>query len=275
MNKMAGMIVGNFVNADLDISGACSFIDFYTKSGRLYGLKRFDRPVDSVQCLENIQTPIVKIRKQLRVHSAFITNIDTHMKEIALAEDTVEEIIHIDTMDKRLKETNEQIFLKQGSFGDFINKWGSVIEAILFWKTLFLPFFAVITPFLVLILPYILLRNMFNMPISIHDYISVIKNIMLSNVPSFSLGQNNGTFGQVARYIYILMSAGVFVSNIWNQIKSAIHLRTVAADIRERGNKIIRYINACKHMAHILKCSEGTAIVESLGFTEEITVWGA
>jgi hypothetical protein len=28
---------------------------------------------------------------------------------------------------------------------------------------------------------------------------------MLSNVPSFSLGQNNGTFGQVARYIYILI----------------------------------------------------------------------
>ena len=269
------MIVGKFVNADLDISGACSSIDFYTKSGRMYALKRFEQPVDTVQCLENIQHPIIKIRKEMRVNKEFIDTINIHFKEIALTEEAVNEIINTDTMDKRLKETNEQVYFKPGSTGDFINKWGSVIELILFWKTIFLPGFAVLTPFLVIILPYILLRNMFNMNISIQEYSGLIKNIMLSNVPSFSMAKQDSTFGQMAKYVYILMSAGVFVSNIWNQIQAAIHLRAVAADIRERGNKIICYVNACRNLAILLKCPEGVAVADSIGFTSETTDLGA
>ncbi len=74
------MIVGKFVNADLDISGACSSIDFYTKSGRMYALKRFEQPVDTVQCLENIQHPIIKIRKEMRTNKEFIETINIHFK---------------------------------------------------------------------------------------------------------------------------------------------------------------------------------------------------
>lgn len=269
------MIVGKFVNADLDISGTCSLIDFSTKSGREYALKRFEQPVDTVQCLENIQNPIIKIRKEMRANNTFIEKIDSYFKEISFAEDAVNEIINIDSMDKRLKETNEQVYFKPGTFGDFINKWGSVVEAILFWKTIFLPGFAILTPFLVIILPFILLRNIFNTDISVMEYTSMIKNIMLANVPSFSMGQNNNTIGQMAKYVYILMSAGVFVSNIVNQVQAAIHLRTVAADIRERGNKIRRYVNGVRDLATLLKCNEGIAAADSVGFTNETTDLGA
>lgn len=268
------MIVGKFVHADLDISGTCQLIDFSTMSGRLYALKRFEQPVDSVSCLENIQNPIIKIRKEIRKEKNYVTNINTCLKEISNCEDAVDEIINIDSMDKRLKETNEQVYFKPGSFGDFINKWGSIIELILFWKTIFLPGFAILTPFLVIVLPFILLRNMFSINISISEYIQTIKTIMLANVPSFSMGQNN-TFGQMAKYVYILMSAGVFVSNIANQVQSALHLRSVAAAIRERGNKIRKYVDKSRELAVLLKCNEGIAAADSVGFSEETTDMGA
>ena len=271
---MAGMIVGKFVLEDLDISGACSFIDFSTKSGRNFALKRFERPVDTVESLENIQKPIVKIRKEMRLDKNYIENIDSCFKTIETAEDAVNEIINLETIDDRLKESNEQIYFKQGTAGDFINQYGSFIELVLFWKTIFLPGFATITPLLVIVIPFILLRNMFNINIPINEYCNLLKTILLSNVPTFSLGQDNG-FGQVTKYIYVLFSAGVFVSNIWNQIQAAIHLRKVATDIRKRGNQIIQYVNASKKLAILLKSDEGIAIVDSIGFTNETTDLGA
>jgi len=268
------MIVGKFVHDDLDISGTCSLINFSTKSGRIYAMKRFEQPVDTIKCLENIQQPIVKIRKEIRKNDIFLKNINECFESIGRTEDAVDEIININSIDKRLKDTNEQIYLKPGNTGDFINTWGTVIEAILFWKTLFLPGFAILTPFLVIIIPFILLRNMFNIYIPINEYCGLIHKIILTNAPTFSFGNNN-SFGQLAKYIYILFSAGVFISNIWNQIQSAIHLRTVASDIRERGRKIIEYVKTSKKLAVLLQSDEGIAVADAIGFTNDTTDLGA
>ena len=80
---------------------------------------------------------------------------------------------------------------------------------------------------------------------------------------------------QLVKYGYLIMSGGVFISNIWNQIQAAIHLRTVAEDIRSRGAKMIKYVSACSKLATLLDDKEGIAYATSVGFNEDTVALGA
>jgi len=272
---MAGMIVGQFVHADLDLSGAATFLNLYTKAGNKYAVNRFNQPADSVSAIRKIQEPVIKIRRRLRHDSKLEGAIGGIFTKIAEGESSVDEIINFQNVDPRILEITDQVFWKPGAMGCFLNGWGKVIELILFWKTILMPGFALLMPFLVLVLPYILLRTMFNMPITIPDYIRIIQRLALSNTP---LGQGHGdnsTIGMLAKYAYLMMSVGVFISNIWNQIQSAIHLRAVAADIRENGGKIIQYVDKCKELATLLGDDVGLSSAQAVDFGEDVINMGA
>jgi hypothetical protein len=269
---MAGMIVGEFVHADLDLSGAATFLNLYTKSGNEYAINRFKTPVDTPERLLSIQEPIIKIRKQIRRNKNLEVDINSLFKEISGCEKSVDEIINFRTVDPRIAETTDQVFWKPGTFGCFINGWGSVIEFILFWKTIFMPSFAVLMPFLVIILPYILLRTMFGLDIAVADYVRVLQRMALNNTP---LGNNESSFAMLAKYAYILMSGGVFISNIWNQIQSAIHLRSVASDIRENGGHILTYVKSCKELATLLGDNVGIATADAVNLNYDMFQLGA
>jgi hypothetical protein len=269
---MAGMIVGQFVHADLDLSGASTFLNLYTAAGNQYATKRFLQPVDTEEALVKIQEPVIAIRRKLRKDKQLEGAISALFEQIADGEKSVDEIINFHNVDPRILELTDQVFWKAGAMGCFLNGWGFLIEAILFWKTILMPGFAVLMPFLVIVLPFILLRTMFQMPITVSDYVKIIHRLALSNTP---LGADTSTFGSLAKYAYLLMSVGVFISNIWNQIQSAIHLRSVAEDIRSNGGKIIQYVVKCKELATLLGDQVGVATAAAVEFDEDILNLGA
>jgi len=267
------MIVGQFVQDDLDLSGAPTFLNLFTKSGIDYAKQRFTQP--SSIGLENIQLPIINVRKRIRSDITFEKALITSLKEISENEDAITEIINSDTIDKRILETTEQVFWSADSIGARFNSWGYIIEFILIWKTILMPGFAVLTPLIIIVLPFILLKTVFNITIPVDEYVHILKNMVMSNVPNMPWGDDASPITQSIKYGYILMSAGVFISNIWNQIQAAIHLRTVAEDIRERGAKMIRYVKACSTLASLLEDKEGSVYAEAVGFSEETIALGA
>jgi len=269
---MAGMIVGQFVHADLDLSGASAFLNLYTAAGNQYATKRFLQPVDTESALVKIQEPVIAIRRKLRKDKQLEGAIAALFEQIAASEKSVDEIINFHNVDPRILELTDQVFWKAGAMGCFLNGWGFLIEAILFWKTILMPGFAVLMPFLVIVLPFILLRTMFQMPISVTDYVKIIQRLALSNTP---LGSDTSTFGSLAKYAYLIMSVGVFISNIWNQIQSAIHLRSVAEDIRNNGGLLIQYVVKCKELATLLGDQVGVATAAAVEFDDEILNLGA
>jgi hypothetical protein len=222
--------------------------------------------------LVKIQEPVIAIRRKLRKDKQLEGAISALFEQIADGEKSVDEIINFHNVDPRILELTDQVFWKAGAMGCFLNGWGFLIEAILFWKTILMPGFAVLMPFLVIVLPFILLRTMFQMPISVTDYVKIIHRLALSNTP---LGGDTSTFGSLAKYAYVLMSVGVFISNIWNQIQSAIHLRSVAEDIRSNGGKIIQYVVKCKELATLLGDQVGVATAAAVEFDDEILNLGA
>ena len=248
---MAGMIVGQFVHKDLDLSGAATFLNLFTKSGNEYAVNRFKIPINSSERLQSIQAPIIKIRARMRKDLQLESTLCGLLKNISECESSVDEIINFKNVDARILETIEQVFWKSSSFGSLINSWGSIIEIILFWKTIFLPGFAVLMPFLIIILPFFLIRIFFGIEMDITGYVKILQKVALSNTPIGNTN-NDSPLTNAAKYAYICMSIGVFISNIWNQIQAAIHLRAVAADIRKKGGEIIDYVNACYKLASTL-----------------------
>jgi len=271
---MAGMIVGQFVSQDLDLSGATTFLDLYTKAGKEHAKTRFNQP--TTEGLINIQMPIISLRKRLRNEKTLESDLVENLTKIAIAEEAIDEIINSDKQDKRITETVEQVYWKPDAIGYQINVFGILIEIILLWKTIVMPGFAVITPILVIIMPYILLRVLFGIVIDVSEYIRILKNMVLQNTPTINIpGNAESPITFLAKYAYILMSAGVFISNIWNQIQSAIHLRAVAEDLRVRGAKMIEYVNAAGTLASLIKDDEGVMYAKSVGFTEDTIALGA
>jgi hypothetical protein len=271
---MAGMIVGQFVSQDLDLGEAHTFLDLFTNGGKEHAKTRFNQP--TTEGLIHIQMPIISLRKRLRVEKTLEQTLVENLTEIAKSEDAIVEIINSDKQDKRITETVEQVYWKPETIGYQINVFGILIEIILLWKTIVMPGFAVITPLLVVIMPYILLRVLFGIVIDVSEYINILKNMVMQNTPTINIPGNEGspiTF--LAKYAYILMSAGVFISNIWNQIQSAIHLRAVAEDLRERGSKMIDYVRACTKLASLIKDDEGLMYAKSVGFTDDTIALGA
>jgi len=128
---------------------------------------------------------------------------------------------------------------------------------------------------MVLIVPYFLLRNMFGMNIPVNEYLNILQRIMLNNTPNMPFGDAGSPITMFAKYAYVLMSFGVFISNIWTQVQSALHLRSVTADIRKSGNEIMGYIRSCRALAVLLKDQEGIATADSIGFDEETFALGA
>lgn len=271
---MAGMIVGQFVSQDLDLSGAATFLDLFTKGGKEHAKTRFNQP--TTEGLINIQLPIVSLRKRLRSEKTLEQNLVENLTKIAKAEEAIVEIINSDTQDKRISETVEQVYWKPDAMGNQLNVFGFLIEIILLWKTIIMPGFAVVTPLLIVIMPYILLHVLFGITIELGEYIRILQNLIMQNTPTINIpGAQESPITFIAKYAYILMSAGVFISNIWNQIQSAIHLRAVAEDLRERGAKMIEYVNAAGSLATLIKDDEGLMYAKSVGFTEDTIALGA
>lgn len=270
------MIVGQFVHSDLDLSGAVGFLDLHTAAGRDYAAHRFRHPVDTTAGIASLQNPIVELRRRLRKEKGFEGELKETLRDLSNAEIAVSEAVSFNKVDKRISETVEQVFWKPGAMGSQLNTWGWIIEAIIFYKTLFQPAFAVVMPFLILVVPFFLLKYMFMMPISVSQYMSVIQKLLLSNTPAMPFGgESNSMISKLGKYGYLIMSLGVFISNIWNQIQSAIHLRNVASDIRERGQKLLDYVAAAKRLAKLLMDGEGDASADSVGFVNETIAMGA
>ena len=269
------MIVGQFVHTDLDLSGAITFLGLHTEAGRTYAGQRLRRPVDQEAAITGMQLPIIAIRQQFRRDKVLEHNVCKALTDLSNAEVAVNEIIERERIDKRITESIEQVYWKPGTVGSFMNTWGQIIEIILFYKTLFLPGFAVLMPFLIVILPYILITRVFGLPLGIREYTGLLQRLVMNSGPSIPAGLETAPIAKAAKYVYLITSAWVFLSNIWTQIQAAIHLRSVSADIRNRGQKLLDYVAAAGRLAELLKDDEGQANADSVRFNKETNALGA
>jgi hypothetical protein len=227
---------------DLDIQDVASCIPFKTSWGKATFLSTVTAPVTDIKVLKSRQLPLLALRKE--------TTVVNTIKELVgtIQVDPIRDLY--ENTDPRIKESVEQILWSSNSVGSFLNKSPIALNGIITWKTLFLPFIAVMMPLVALVIPYVILR--FTQPdISTEQYLERMRHVLLQQItiPVFLKSRNDADIiGFLLERLFIGITLVTFISSIWNQITPAIHLRHIWFTLESQGQACIDSILAIEGM---------------------------
>lgn len=238
------MHIGKHVLEDLDISNI--HVGTLTPWGAHHFQSGFQTPSSSLSELRRRQIPLFVLRK--RAHQPLRDGLVRSIQEdivphVGLLEDAVDP-----TQDTRIHEAVQQIYWSKTSYGKCLNTQHLLLTAMLVWKTLIIPGLSVAAPLLAVIMPFIILRFLEgNSSVTMWEYAAHVKRTVLQqvNVPAALRPKHEGdVFGYVLETLFLGITCLTFVTSIWNQIQSALHLRSIAADIHRRGEAIQSAVRA-------------------------------
>lgn len=144
-------------------------------------------------------------------------------------------------LDPRIQESIEQIYWSPSSFGARLNDAPYAMAALVFWKTIVLPTLAVLVPLFAIIVPFFLLRYLHGSDMSAATYMTHLRRVVLQQitVPAILRAKHDGdVLGHVLETGFLVLTAATYVSGIWSQVTAALHLRTIAVKLREKGDAI-------------------------------------
>lgn len=246
--------VGPHVLRDLDIDGLLKSLPTQTAAGNEALLSRLSNPINDVDELQARQAKIKAIRASCKT-------ID-HKAKIAAArqtlKDTEADVVSVGSAatDPRHAEYYTQILWSADSKVAFLNKLDWFNEAIVFFRTIFLPGLSVILPIFVFIAPFIFYNLVLKEPLTFEGYYKLLNESLKKAMPSV-LGKPRfaGTGGVLEigeQFIHIGISVAMFGASIWNQVSAALSMRAVVEDMRRRASSVIAFSNATSDLAALL-----------------------
>jgi hypothetical protein len=152
-------------------------------------------------------------------------------------------------LDPRIRDSVEQILWPPQSYFKFLNIQGFLLSFLLIWKTLVLPGIAILLPIMAVLVPYIFLNYIQCVPISPTEYIAHFRRVLLQQVsiPAVLRAKHDGDgMGHLLETAFLGLTGATFVSSIWSQVQSALHLREIAADLERRGAALLKLVEGTR-----------------------------
>jgi hypothetical protein len=248
------MQVGNYVLRDLDVDGIAATFSTQTSAGAVALKERLSAPVVDPVEIDKRQAQIRDLRGKLK---------DPKVKADVLAalgdlKECEADALSIATAhdDQRHSEYYNQILWSPTSVAARLNSMGWFNEGMVFFRTVFLPGISVILPLLVLVAPFVLYYVVLKQPLDFSQYLTILQDSFKKAVPSV-LGKprfagRGGAIEVGEKFMHVAASLVVFGASIWNQISSALSMRTVVADMRRRATSLQRFTEATRRLASIL-----------------------
>jgi hypothetical protein len=106
-----------------------------------------------------------------------------------------------------------------------------------YFKRFFVPATILLFPIGALILPYILLRWFYNLPISYSQYFTILKTLWIGK---------NGSFTNPQSLIQLVFTVFSFAQSIMEPLKQALHLHKTDRVILSMGNKFLALVAAVR-----------------------------
>jgi energy-coupling factor transporter ATP-binding protein EcfA2 len=171
--------------------------------------------------------------------------------------------------DKRHAEYYTQILWAPDSRLAWLNQISWVNEAIVFFRTLFLPGMAVLLPLFVILAPLVIYHVVLKKPLTMSEYFAMLQGSLKKAMPSV-LGRprfagKGGMAEMGEQFVHMAVAAAMFIASIWNQISAALSMRAVVADMRRRADAVQRFTEATHALAKHLGVSADTGAPWSLG----------
>jgi predicted nucleotidyltransferase len=240
-----------FLNAnDLDVDVLVDAFNPSTTVGRTALRARLSEPISDTKELTRRQSELRTIK-----------NADkTKINELrALLKETEEDVISVGqaSEDDRLKDYYTQILWDKKSMFAKLNHLGWLNEVIVFLRTIFVPGLSVMLPIFIFVAPLILMTYVLKEPVSFTKYIDMIQGAIKKAVPSV-LGAPRfaGRGGMVElgeQFVHIGLAVAMLGASIWNQISSAIHMRSIVADMRKRAISVQTFTAATRELSDLLQ----------------------
>jgi energy-coupling factor transporter ATP-binding protein EcfA2 len=263
---------------DLDVSGLAGAFATRTESGRAALLARLEVPLTEEKAVAQRRAEIRGIRERCkdaataaRVSAARGVLAETEADCLSVADAAA---------DKRHAEYYNQLLWGADSWFAWLNRLGWVNEAMVFFRTVFLPGTAVLMPLLIFLAPLILTHLLADKgapPLTFGRYVELVTAAFKKMMPA-GLGKSRfagrGGIAEIGEQMVQLGVAGaMFVASIWNQISAALAMRRVAADMRHRAASVRRATEAVRDLAAALGVDVGTTGAPAWG-TSDLGVFG-
>lgn len=205
----------------------------------------------------DLQTLNVRSKKARILKSALRseTALRPLFEEFAAVEPIVHEFLNVQS--ELEDESYSQIFFKHSGL-KFLNHVPSFIAVLTIFKKVIMPAMLAIMPLLTIIVPYIVIKYVMAVPITISQYFDIVKNMYLSGVTGNAGPAGDGGF---TTRIKLLFQAGMFIfgtiQSTYQPILGAIHLNAIDKTIKERGATLVR---ALEIYSEIRDCLERRGI---------------
>jgi len=256
-------MLGQNVLHDLDAEALLNSMPTMTSAGKDALRARLSAPIADLielqkrqeqiraikgQCKsKEIKAQIMDLRKQLR-------DTEEDVRSVAAAAD-----------DTRHAEYYTQILWDPKSWFAWLNKFGWLNEAIVFFRTIFLPGLSIILPIFVFLAPLIFYNLVLNEPLTVQGYFNLLQTSIKKAMPSV-LGKPRfaGTGGALEmgeQFMHIGVSVAMFCASIWNQVSAAYSMRAVVDDMRRRSDSVKAFSRAT------------TELGAALGVSVPVMVW--
>lgn len=195
--------------------------------------KGLTRWTDNQKILEVRGNNIIKLRKYL--HNEKQEQLDELFQTIYINED-----IFINTDDNWKNTTSEQIFFEKDGNFSFINQIPEIITFLVFLKVWANPILAILSPLILTIMPYFLLKITYNIDISWRDYQTMLLNMLI--------GERTITLQSITKLLYFIFS---FSQTIIQPFMTRIAVQKLDALIKIRSDKLQACIHSTKDILAI------------------------
>jgi hypothetical protein len=208
-------------------------------------------PTSDIAILKQRQLALFAFR-----HKDAATQCATLREKLASITDAASVVDELEApLDSRIRDSIEQIYWSPTSIAAPLNSYKYVVSFLVFWKTLLLPTVAVLVPLLAIVIPFFLLRFLHGIDIAPATYMSQLRGALLKqiSVPAILRAKHEGDFvGYLLESGFLALSGATYVSSIWSQVTSSMHLRGIAVGIREKGDRITHLLETFQEILRTL-----------------------
>ena len=251
--------MGDAVSRDLNIHGLAAAFKTATDAGKSAMIARLEQPITDTIELEKRQAHLKTIRAKLK-ESGTREKVASARKILTETESALISVGSIRSTEKddRLSEYYSQILWHPTSMVAPLNANSFANETMVAFRTLFLPGMAVIMPLLLLLAPILVFWYVLKQPLTFNGYFTLLSQSIKKAMPSM-LGKarftgRGGVMELGEQFVHMAVSAGVFIASIWNQVSSAITMRTAVADMRSRAAAVRAFTEATRDLGAAIGC---------------------
>lgn len=147
-------------------------------------------------------------------------------QELISLEKEIEPFFNPSTVEKN---SFEQLTFSGYSWAKIFNTIPFLLVFVSYFKLYFVPFLALLSPILMFLGPYLLLKFMYDVPISTEQYIEIMMQTL--GIQSFQMSPRH--------ILQIGLTGFSIIQSIVQPIQNALHLRTIHEDMIKKGDSVV------------------------------------